>query len=157
MARSYIKVLRRAHGLIYVEDQYLWSREIVALFARALAANPDLRLIAVVPHHPDRGGATRLTRHLAGRNQVLRCCYAAGGDRVARLRPGEPRRAPRSTSTPKSCVIDDMWVSIGSDNFNLRSWTHDSELQLRRPGQTPDPREPRERGRPDDGPRVLRP
>nr|WP_281167632.1 phospholipase D-like domain-containing protein [Nocardioides halotolerans] len=28
----------------------------------------------------------------------------------------------------KACVIDDTWATIGSDNFNRRSWTHDSEL-----------------------------
>jgi phosphatidylserine/phosphatidylglycerophosphate/cardiolipin synthase-like enzyme len=28
----------------------------------------------------------------------------------------------------KACVVDDAWASIGSDNFNRRSWTHDSEL-----------------------------
>ncbi|MCL8252731.1 phospholipase D-like domain-containing protein [Aeromicrobium fastidiosum] len=28
----------------------------------------------------------------------------------------------------KTCVIDDVWSTIGSDNFNRRSWTHDSEL-----------------------------
>jgi phosphatidylserine/phosphatidylglycerophosphate/cardiolipin synthase-like enzyme len=28
----------------------------------------------------------------------------------------------------KVCVIDDTWACVGSDNFNRRSWTHDSEL-----------------------------
>jgi phosphatidylserine/phosphatidylglycerophosphate/cardiolipin synthase-like enzyme len=28
----------------------------------------------------------------------------------------------------KVCVIDDRWTCVGSDNLNLRSWTHDSEL-----------------------------
>ena len=28
----------------------------------------------------------------------------------------------------KICVMDDCWATIGSDNFNRRSWTHDSEL-----------------------------
>ena len=28
----------------------------------------------------------------------------------------------------KCCIVDDTWTSIGSDNFNRRSWTHDSEL-----------------------------
>ena len=28
----------------------------------------------------------------------------------------------------KTCIVDDTWATIGSDNFNRRSWTHDSEL-----------------------------
>ena len=28
----------------------------------------------------------------------------------------------------KVCVMDDTWATVGSDNFNRRSWTHDSEL-----------------------------
>ena len=27
----------------------------------------------------------------------------------------------------KVCVVD-VWAIVGSDNLNLRSWTHDSEL-----------------------------
>jgi phosphatidylserine/phosphatidylglycerophosphate/cardiolipin synthase-like enzyme len=28
----------------------------------------------------------------------------------------------------KVCIVDDTWMTCGSDNFNRRSWTHDSEL-----------------------------
>jgi len=28
----------------------------------------------------------------------------------------------------KVCIMDDVWTCVGSDNVNLRSWTHDSEL-----------------------------
>src|SRR5207302_396991 len=50
-----------------------------------------------------------------------------GGDRVAVF--GLENRA----GTPvyvhaKVCIVDDTWLAVGSDNINLRSWTHDSEL-----------------------------
>ena len=28
----------------------------------------------------------------------------------------------------KVCIVDDAWMTCGFDNFNRRSWTHDSEL-----------------------------
>ena len=28
----------------------------------------------------------------------------------------------------KVCIVDDEWATVGSDNFNRRSWTHDSEV-----------------------------
>ena len=28
----------------------------------------------------------------------------------------------------KVCIVDDEWFACGSDNFNRRSWTNDSEL-----------------------------
>ena len=46
IARSYIKVLRRARALIYLEDQYLWSRRAAGLLVAALRRAPDLRVIA---------------------------------------------------------------------------------------------------------------
>jgi phosphatidylserine/phosphatidylglycerophosphate/cardiolipin synthase-like enzyme len=30
----------------------------------------------------------------------------------------------------KTCIVDDVWSTVGSDNFNRRSWTHDSELTV---------------------------
>ncbi len=40
IARGYTKAVRRAKRLIYLEDQYLWSRQVADLFANALADNP---------------------------------------------------------------------------------------------------------------------
>ena len=126
VARGYQKVLRRARHLIYLEDQYLWSADVAESFARALVDRPELRMIAVVPPHPDLGGAGALAQNF-GRARALARLRAAGGDRFAVY------SLENHTGTPiyvhaKVCVIDDTWATIGSDNFNRRSWTHDSEL-----------------------------
>ena len=42
----------------------------------------------------------------------------------------------------KVCVVDDVWCSVGSDNFNRRSWTHDSEVSCAILDETIDDRPP---------------
>ena len=51
----------------------------------------------------------------------------AGGDRFAMFDLRNDAGTPIYVHA-KVCVVDDEWMTIGSDNFNLRSWTHDSEL-----------------------------
>ena len=51
----------------------------------------------------------------------------AGGERVAVYGIENHQGRPVYVHA-KVCVIDDWWATIGSDNFNRRSWTHDSEL-----------------------------
>ena len=125
-ARGYAKALRNARHLIYIEDQYLWSEQVAEPFARALEANHDLRLIAIVPAFSDNTGLTRASESL-GRRAALSRLYAAGGDRVAvyglRNAAGTPIYVHAKTT-----IIDDTWTSVGSDNLNIRSWTHDSEV-----------------------------
>ena len=83
IARAYAKALARARALIYVEDQYLWSPEVGQVFAEALARSPGLRMIAVVPRHPDRGGTVMGPLNRIGQQEALSILRAAGGDRVA--------------------------------------------------------------------------
>jgi phosphatidylserine/phosphatidylglycerophosphate/cardiolipin synthase-like enzyme len=42
----------------------------------------------------------------------------------------------------KICIVDDIWFTCGSDNFNRRSWTSDSELTCAVLDATPDDRQP---------------
>jgi hypothetical protein len=42
VARAYAKALRRARALVYLEDQFVWSKEVAAVFAAALDAQPGL-------------------------------------------------------------------------------------------------------------------
>jgi len=127
IARGYIKALPKARELIYLEDQYLWSREVAEPFARALADNPGLRLIAVLPQYPDQNGRLSLPPNLVGRIEALRILSRAGGDRVAVYGVENHDGVPVYVHA-KVCVIDDAWACVGSDNLNRRSWTHDSEL-----------------------------
>ncbi len=127
VARGYAKALAKARHLILVEDQYFWSAEVSAVFADALRANPQLRLIAVLPRHPDQDGRVSEPPNLVSRQRLL--------DHVRRVAPGRVSvySIENLAGTPiyvhaKVCIIDDEWASVGSDNFNRRSWTHDSEV-----------------------------
>jgi phosphatidylserine/phosphatidylglycerophosphate/cardiolipin synthase-like enzyme len=127
VARAYQKVVPRAEQLIYVEDQYLWSSEIVRCFADSLRRNTRLHLIAVIPHHPDQDGRVSKPPNLVGRRQALDDLYAAAPDRVAVYGIENHAGTPVYVHA-KACIVDDVWAAIGSDNINRRSWTHDSEL-----------------------------
>ncbi len=127
VARGYSKALARADELVYIEDQYLWSVEIAQAFADALRRSPRLRVIAVLPQVPDQSAPLSRIPQQYGREQALRLMQEAGGDRVAVYGLENHRGTPVYVHA-KVCVMDDCWATIGSDNFNRRSWTHDSEL-----------------------------
>jgi len=154
IARAYRKALARARALIYLEDQYLWSAPIVASFAEALAGRPQLRMVAVIPLHPDQDGRLAGPMNVLGRIEALRVLREAGGDRLAVY------GVENHTGTPvyvhaKVCVIDDVWATVGSDNVNRRSWTHDSELSCAVLDSTADPRRPQDPGGMGDRARVF--
>ena len=127
IARGYTKAVRRATRLIYLEDQYLWSTQVARLFADAIRKNPDLHLVAVVPRFPDVDGRLALSPNLVGRQQAIDVCRQADPSRV-HIYDVENHAGTPVYVHAKVCVIDDVWASVGSDNFNRRSWTHDSEL-----------------------------
>jgi phosphatidylserine/phosphatidylglycerophosphate/cardiolipin synthase-like enzyme len=127
VAHAYNKVARRARTLIYLEDQYLWSAEIIACFADALRANPKLQLIAVIPHHPDQDGRFSMPPNLVGRQHAMAELHAAAPERVAVYGIENHAGTPVYVHA-KVCIVDDVWTAVGSDNINRRSWTHDSEL-----------------------------
>ncbi|MGI5289253.1 phospholipase D family protein [Nonomuraea polychroma] len=141
IAHAYLKVLARARSLIYLEDQYLWSTDVIEPFARALEREPELRMIVVVPRHPDQDGWLAAPASLIGRVDALRRLRAAGGDRVAVYDLENHAGTPIYVHA-KVCVVDDAWAEIGSDNVNLRSWTYDSELSCAVLDEREDPRPP---------------
>ena len=127
VARAYTKAFANARRLIYVEDQYLWSSEVSALLVAALRRSPDLRLVAVLPHQPDQDGTVSYAPNLVSRARLLHELHAAAPGRVGVYGIENADGTPVYVHA-KVCVVDDEWVTVGSDNLNRRSWTHDSEV-----------------------------
>jgi phosphatidylserine/phosphatidylglycerophosphate/cardiolipin synthase-like enzyme len=154
IARGYQKALRRARRLIYIEDQFLWSKEVMRSFVDALTSNPELRLIAVVPRYFDQAGRLTLPPNQMGRELAVQALMEAGGDRVAIFDLENQIGVPVYVHA-KVCVIDDVWTSVGSDNFNRRSWSHDSEISCAVLDEARDPRGPIDPAGLGDGARIY--
>ncbi len=137
IARAYAKAFAQARSLIYIEDQYLWSTEVATAIAEALRNSPELRVIVVLPRFPDSDGFLSGPPRRVGQLRALSALRRAAPDRVGVF------NLENADSTPiyvhaKTCVVDDAWMTCGSDNFNRRSWTTDSELTCAVVDTTPD-------------------
>jgi phosphatidylserine/phosphatidylglycerophosphate/cardiolipin synthase-like enzyme len=154
IARFYQKAFRRARSLLYIEDQYFWSREVGEALADALRRSPELRVIVVVPRFPDRDGPISGAPHRLGQRRTLDLVRDAGGDRVCVYDLENERGTPIYIHA-KVVVIDDEVALVGSDNMNRRSWTHDSELSIAVFDEDRDDREPLDPGGRGDGARWF--
>jgi phosphatidylserine/phosphatidylglycerophosphate/cardiolipin synthase-like enzyme len=154
VVRAYRHAFARARCLIYVEDQYLWSREVATLFTDALRRAPELHVMVVVPRIPDRNGPISGPPHRVAQLEVAARLRAAGGDRVAIYDLENEDGVPIYVHA-KTVVIDDVWAAVGSDNLNRRSWTHDSELSLAVLDAERDTRTPDDPGGLGDGARSF--
>ncbi|WP_343941502.1 phospholipase D family protein, partial [Pseudonocardia zijingensis] len=154
IALAYTKALGRAQQLIYLEDQYLWSFDVARIFAAALHRSPRLQVIAVVPRRPPNNNPFYAESAMLGHAEALAMVREAGGDRVQVL-DVENRDGLPVYVHAKLCVVDDVWAAVGSDNFNTRSWTHDSELTAAVLDSELDTRAPADPGGLGDGARRF--
>jgi phosphatidylserine/phosphatidylglycerophosphate/cardiolipin synthase-like enzyme len=154
IARAYLKAFGRARRLVYVEDQYLWSGAAAGFLAERLRTEPRLHLVAVVPRYPDRNGPLSGPPYRIGQQKAMELLRRAGGERVAFFDLEAPSGWPIYVHS-KVCVIDDVWMIVGSDNLNIRSWTNDSETSCAVIDQLRDEREPVDPAGHGDGARVL--
>ena len=108
----------------------------------------------VIPRYPDPDGAIAGSASRFGRERVLDALTAAGGDRVVVYDLENTEGIPIYVHA-KLCVVDDLWMAIGSDNLNRRSWTHDSETSCAVGDAERDEREPRDPAGTGEGARRL--
>jgi phosphatidylserine/phosphatidylglycerophosphate/cardiolipin synthase-like enzyme len=124
---SYLRALQAAEHLIYLENQFLWSPEIVAVLAEKLRNPPSerFRLLLLLPVKPNNGNDdTRgqlgvLAAADAGADRFLACTLFQPGDH------GYPIYVHAKVAT-----IDDHWLTIGSANLNEHSLFNDSEMNI---------------------------
>src|SRR5437764_749645 len=80
---------------------------------------PALRAIGVVPRFPDADGMVSGPPNRYGQVQAMHMLADAGGDRVAVYDIENDAGTPIYVHA-KLCVVDDVWMTCGSDNFNRR-------------------------------------
>jgi phosphatidylserine/phosphatidylglycerophosphate/cardiolipin synthase-like enzyme len=154
VARAFSKAVERARTLIYIEDQYFWSHEVARRLAAALRRQPQLQLVVVLPRYPDKDGSLSGPPARLAQRRAIEMVTAAGGERVGVYDLENDAGCPVYVHA-KVCIIDDVWASVGSDNLNRRSWTHDSEVACAVLDRACDPRDPPDPGGQGDGARVF--
>ena len=115
-----------------------------------LRKHRQLRVVVVVPAYPDEDGRVSGAANRVSQLAVLARLADAGGDRFAAYDLERHDGMPIYIHA-KLCIVDDVWIMAGSDNFNRRSWTHDSELSIAILDTQPDEREPHDPGGFGDG------
>jgi phosphatidylserine/phosphatidylglycerophosphate/cardiolipin synthase-like enzyme len=154
VARAFAKAIRRARSMIYIEDQYFWSVEIARLLAEVLRQQPKLQVIGVVPRYPDKDSKWSGPPSRLAQARALAIVQKAGGNRVGIYDIENDVDTPIYVHA-KVCVIDDVWATVGSDNLDRRSWTHDSELSCAVIDSELDDRNPLDPGGLGDGSRKF--
>jgi phosphatidylserine/phosphatidylglycerophosphate/cardiolipin synthase-like enzyme len=123
---AYQRALRSAQRLVYLENQFLWSPELVTLLTEKLRNPPEdaFRLLVVLPAKPNNGNDD--TRGQLGvladadgdAGRFLACTlYQGGGARPVYVHA-------------KIGIVDDAWLTIGSANLNEHSLFNDTEVNV---------------------------
>ncbi len=154
VARAFKKAIARARRLVYIEDQFLWSTDVATVIAEALVACPTLHLVVVLPRFFDQASTLTLVPNQVGRERAVKVLMDAAEDRVF-IYDIENREGVPVYVHAKITVIDDVWASVGSDNYNRRSWSHDSEISCAVIDGELDTEEPRDPAGLGDGARKF--
>ena len=125
---SYLGAVRSAERLVYLENQFLWSPELVDALDGKLRnpPNDDFRLVCVLPANPNdgrdetRGQLGQLAEADAGEGCLLACTlYATDG-----------RASHPVYVHAKIGIVDDRWLTVGSANLNNHSFYNDTEVNV---------------------------
>ena len=125
---TYLRALRSARRLVYLENQFLWSAEIVAILAEKLRRPPadEFRVVVVLPSRANNG-----QEDTRGQLSVLEDADAGAGRFLATTISARTGLAvDRVYVHAKVGIVDDCWLTIGSANLNAHSLYNDSEVNV---------------------------
>jgi phosphatidylserine/phosphatidylglycerophosphate/cardiolipin synthase-like enzyme len=125
---SYMRAVNSARELIYLENQFLWSPELVSVMAEKLRhpPSPEFRVVILLPakanngHDDTRGQLSVLVDADDGAGRILGATIRS----LSRNRD----RADRLYVHAKVAVVDDRWLIVGSANLNAHSFFNDTEM-----------------------------
>jgi phosphatidylserine/phosphatidylglycerophosphate/cardiolipin synthase-like enzyme len=125
---GYLRALRGAQRFIYLENQFLWSTEIIDVLVKKLQQPPndDFRILIVLPMRPSSGADT--TRGQLGR--LLQAENRRGHLLPVTVRSHDAQATGALYVHAKVGIIDDRWLTIGSANLNEHSLFNDTEVNI---------------------------
>jgi phosphatidylserine/phosphatidylglycerophosphate/cardiolipin synthase-like enzyme len=122
---AYVRALRSAQTLVYLESQFLWSPEIVAILLDKLRnpPTPEFRMVVLLPARANNGEDDT-------RGQLGQLVRADKEERLLACSLYQPGHAGQVYVHAKVAIIDDRWLCIGSANLNDHSLFNDTEVCL---------------------------
>ena len=127
IAESYVRALRAAQRLVYLENQFLWSPEIVHILVGKLRNPPtdEFRIVVLLPAKPNNGADD--TRGQLG--VLVDADDGAGRFLACALHQRGADTSPVYVHA-KIGIVDDEWLTLGSANLNEHSLFNDTEMNV---------------------------
>ena len=119
---AYVRAVRSATRLVYLESQFFWSPELVAILTEKLRRPPsdEFRVVLVLPARPNNGADDT-------RGQLGVLVDNDADHRLLACTLYQPRRARQVYVHAKIGIVDDRWLAVGSANLNSHSFYNDTE------------------------------
>jgi phosphatidylserine/phosphatidylglycerophosphate/cardiolipin synthase-like enzyme len=119
---AYVRALRSAERLVYLESQFLWSAELVEILASKLLDPPseEFRVVLLLPARPNNGADDT-------RGQLGVLADADRDQRLIACTLYQPGRSGQVYVHAKIGIVDDRWLCVGSANLNEHSMFNDTE------------------------------
>jgi phosphatidylserine/phosphatidylglycerophosphate/cardiolipin synthase-like enzyme len=123
---AYMRAVRSARRLIYIENQFLWSPELVAELEAKLRRPPQdgFRVVVLLPRHANNGQDD--TQGQLGK--LVEADDGAGRFLAVTIRSRSGERTDPLYVHAKVAIVDDARLIVGSANLNAHSLFNDTEM-----------------------------